>query len=124
YIKEGNPQMLGEELGWHFERMGVDVSHGPALADVVVANAERAKTLREMAENSVFFYQDLEEYEEKAARKNLQPDAVEPLTKLKECLAELDEWKAAAIHDTVNAVAESLDAKLGKVAQPLRVAVA
>lgn len=124
YIKEGDPQRLGEELGWHFERMGVDTSNGPALADVVRANAERAKTLKEMAENSVFFYQDFEEYEEKAARKNLQPDAVEPLTRLKEGLAALEEWKAPAIHDAVNAVAEALELKLGKVAQPLRVAVA
>ena len=104
--------------------MGVDTSNGPALADVVRANAERAKTLKEMAENSVFFYQDFEEYEEKAARKNLQPDAVEPLTRLKEGLAALEEWKAPAIHDAVNAVAEALELKLGKVAQPLRVAVA
>jgi len=124
YIKEGDPETLGAELGWHFARMGIDTAGGPSLAGVVTANAERAKTLKEMAENSVFFYQDFEEYEEKAARKNLQPDVVEPLTKVKEALAALPEWKAAAIHDAVNAVAESLALNLGKVAQPIRVAVA
>lgn len=124
YIKEGDPEKLGAELGWHFERMGVETAGGPSLAEVVKANAERAKTLKEMAENSVFFYQDFEEYEEKAARKNLQPDAVEPLQKVRDALAGLGEWRAEKIHETVNAVAESLELKLGKVAQPIRVAVA
>lgn len=124
YIKEGDPELLGAELGWHFERMGVETAGGPPLAEVVKANAERAKTLKEMAENSVFFYRDFDEYEEKAARKNLQPDVVEALQKVKQALSELDEWKAAAIHDTVNSVAEALELKLGKVAQPIRVAVA
>lgn len=124
YIKEGDAEKLGAELGWHFERMGVETAGGPSLAEVVKANAERAKTLKEMAENSVFFYQDFEEYEEKAARKNLQPEAVEPLQKVRNALADLGEWRAEKIHDTVNAIAESLELKLGKVAQPIRVAVA
>lgn len=124
YIKEGDPEKLGAELGWHFERMGVATAGGPSLAAVVKANAERAKTLKEMAENCVFFYQDFEEYEEKAARKNLQPDAVEPLQKVRNALAGLGEWRAGTIHETVNAVAESMELKLGTVAQPIRVAVA
>ena len=124
YIKEGDPERLGAELGWHFERMGIATAGGPALAAVVRANAERAKTLKEMAENSVFFYQDFTEYDDKAARKNLLPDAVEPLAKVRDALAGLPDWNAAAIHDAVNAVAEALQQKLGKVAQPLRVAIA
>lgn len=124
YIKEGDPEKLGAELGWHFERMGIETSSGPSLAEVVKANAERAKTLKEMAENSVFFYQDFEEYEEKAARKNLQPDAVEPLRKVRDALGAVENWRAADIHDAVNAVADSLELKLGKVAQPIRVAIA
>jgi glutamyl-tRNA synthetase len=38
-------------------------------------------------------------------------------------LAELADWRAEAIHALVNGVAETLGLKLGKVAQPLRVAV-
>lgn len=124
YIKESDPADLANELGWHFERLGVTPTASPALADVVQANAERAKTLKEMAENSLFFYQDFEEYEEKAARKNLLPEAVEPLTKMKEALSALADWKAEAIHATVQEVADALELKLGKVAQPIRVAVA
>ena len=40
-----------------------------------------------------------------------------------ERLAVLDDWTGEALHQTVIEVSESLDLKLGKVAQPLRVAV-
>ena len=38
-------------------------------------------------------------------------------------LAALPAWSATALHDALNATAESLGLKLGKLAQPVRVAV-
>ncbi|MDX1455791.1 MAG: glutamate--tRNA ligase, partial [Gammaproteobacteria bacterium] len=124
YIKEGDLDALGAELGWHLGEMGIDVSAGPSLTAVVQANQERAKTFVEMAENSRFFFEDFTEYDEKAARKVLKPEAVEPLQKVRDGLAGLGEWQAEAIHNVVIATGEALDLKLGKVAQPIRVAVA
>lgn len=124
YIMQGDPEVLAEELKWHFDRLGVETSNGPSLAGVVKANQERAKTFVEMAENSRFFYEDFTEYDEKAARKVLKPDAVEPLQAVRDALAELDDWRAEAIHNVIIATGEKLDLKLGKVAQPIRVAVA
>jgi len=43
---------------------------------------------------------------------------------LRERLAALSLWEAQAIHDALAAVAESQGLKLGKIAQPLRVAIA
>ena len=40
-----------------------------------------------------------------------------------ERLAALDDWTGEALHQTVIEVSESLELKMGKVAQPLRVAV-
>jgi glutamyl-tRNA synthetase len=124
YIMQGDSAVLAGELQWHLERLGVDTANGPSLTGVVKANQERAKTFVEMAENSRFFYEDFAEYDEKAARKVLKPDAVEPLTKVREGLAALDDWQAEAIHNVIIATGEALDLKLGKVAQPIRVAVA
>ena len=124
YIKEGDPEVLADELKWHLDRHGVETANGPSLAGVVKANQERAKTFVEMAENSRFFYEDFEEYDDKAARKVLKPDAVEPLQAVRDALAELDDWQAGKIHEVVIATGEKLDLKLGKVAQPIRVAVA
>lgn len=124
YIMQGDPEVLGEELKWHFDRLGIDVSQGPSLAGVVKANQERAKTFVEMAENSRFFYEDFAEYDDKAARKVLKADAIEALQAVRDGLADLGDWQAEKIHDVVIATGEKLDLKLGKVAQPIRVAVA
>ncbi|HEU5398527.1 MAG TPA: glutamate--tRNA ligase [Gammaproteobacteria bacterium] len=123
YIKSGDLGMLAAELGWHLERLGVATAGGPALEDLVKAQQERAKTLKEMAEGSRFFFEEIKEYEPQAAAKNLTKDALPGLEALRAKLATLPEWTAPALHDALNATAESLGLKLGKLAQPLRVAV-
>jgi glutamyl-tRNA synthetase len=90
---------------------------------VVRAQQERARTLVEMAEMSAFFYRDFDVYDENAARKHLRLAARAPLEKMRDALAALDEWKVERLHQVVVEVAGSLDLNLGKVAQPLRVAV-
>jgi len=62
-------------------------------------------------------------FDQDAAKKHLRPVAAEPLKLLHERLAEIETWEAEALQKTVEAVAETLELKLGKVAQPLRVAV-
>jgi glutamyl-tRNA synthetase len=123
YIKAADPARLATLLQPHLEQLGADVSSGAALSKVVVAQQERAKTLVEMAEISAFFYQDFESYEEKAARKNLKADSVAVLRALAGAFEGITEWEAEPLHQVVLNTAEELDIKLGKVAQPLRVAV-
>jgi len=123
YIKEAAAPRLALDLGWQLERLGVDCSEGPPLEGVADAYRERARTLHEMAQAAIFFYQDFETFHEKAAKKHLGPDAIEPLKRLREGLEALEDWRAEPIHALVEGVAEALDLKMGKVAQPLRVAV-
>jgi len=123
YIKTGDLKRLGEELAWHLQRIGVDVSKGPSLEGLVKAQQERAKTFKEMAEGSRFFFEDVKEYEPQAAAKNLTADVLPALKVLRDKLAAMPEWTTAALHDLLNATAEGLGLKLGKLAQPLRVAV-
>ena len=123
YIKEGAPSMLAGELALQLASLGVDCTDGPRLSDVVIAQQQRAKTLREMAENSVYFYQDFDTFDEKAAKKNLKREAQAPLRSLRQRLEALSDWRAEPIHEVLVQTAQSVDLKLGKVAQPLRVAV-
>ena len=122
YLKTSDPAHVAHHLSWHMGRVGVDPGEGPALTEVVVAQRERAKTLKEMAENSVYFYNE-PTYDEAAAHKNLTPDGRPVLEDMRARLADLAEWTDAAIHQVVNEVAEARGLKLGKVAQPLRVAL-
>jgi len=93
------------------------------LEGIVNAQRERARTLKEMAQNSLFFFREFDAYDEKAARKNLTPDALPVLRSLQETLMALRDWNAGSIHEVIQAVAQRYGLGLGKVAQPLRVAV-
>jgi glutamyl-tRNA synthetase len=123
YIKHDDPARTAHLLSPHLGDLGIDPANGPNLVDVVVAQRERAQTLVEMAEISAFFYRDFDAYDESAARKHLRPVAREALEKVRDVLGEMTLWTPESLHQAVIDVAESLGLKLGKVAQPLRVAV-
>jgi glutamyl-tRNA synthetase len=123
YIKESDPLHIAHLLSPHMGRLDIDPTTGPDLVEVVKAQQERAQTLVEMAEISAFFYKDFQEFDDNAAKKNLRPVAREPLEVMREALAGLNEWTAEALHQLVQDVADKLEVKMGKVAQPLRVAV-
>jgi glutamyl-tRNA synthetase len=123
YIKSDDPRRIAHLLSPHMGNLGIDPARGPDLVEVVKAQQERAKTLVEMAEISAFCYQDFEEYDEAAAKKHLRGVAREPLEKLREALAGLAEWTPEVLHNVVQRVSDSLELKMGKVAQPLRVAL-
>ncbi|RKZ41297.1 MAG: glutamate--tRNA ligase [Gammaproteobacteria bacterium] len=123
YIKTCQPSELAKHLQFQCNQLKIDTSNGLSLAEIVKVQAERAKTLTEMAKNSQFFFGNEVEFNEKAVRKNLKPAIRKPLTDLCDRLAQLAEWNAEAIHAIVHLVAEQYELKLGKIAQPLRVAV-
>ena len=79
--------------------------------------------MKEMAEASLFFFRDPQAYDEKAAAKHLTGETAPLLVALRDRLTALDEWRAPALHAAVSSVASERAVALGKVAQPLRVAV-
>jgi glutamyl-tRNA synthetase len=89
----------------------------------IKAQAERCKTLKEMAEKSRYFYVDAVQYNEECVKKNLTADIRPVLESVHHALKELTSWNKEAIHQVINQVAEASNIKLGKIAQPLRVAV-
>ena len=123
YIKNADPARLARLLSLHMGELGIDPAAGPDLVEVVREQQERARTLVEMAEISAFFYRDYDDFDEKAAKKHLKVTAHESLVQVRERLASLDDWEAAALHQVVIDVAASSGLNMGKVAQPLRVAV-
>lgn len=123
HIMKSTTERLAPELSKQYELIGVSTDDGPEPAAVVEALKERAQTMRDMAQSSAFFYVDFDEYDEKAARKNLKAETREAVAQVKQALAELAYWQAEPIHEAIVATAEKLELKLGKVAQPIRVAV-
>ncbi|MEO6696804.1 MAG: glutamate--tRNA ligase, partial [Gammaproteobacteria bacterium] len=123
YIKPSDPAHIAHHVSWHMGRLGIDPAQGPDLADVVEALRERAKTLVEMAQAATFFYHDFESYEEKSAAKHLTGEVLEALSSLHVSLIMLTPWSPEAIHQLISEVAGKHDLTMGKLAQPLRVAV-
>ncbi len=123
YLKSLPVDAFITALAKAFEERGIEVADGPPLTAIIAMQKERVKTLVEMVEKSKYFYQDIDVYDDKAARKNFKVESVNILATLKQGMADLVDWNPESIHQVIINVAAELDLKLGKVAQPLRVAV-
>jgi glutamyl-tRNA synthetase len=111
------------ELRWHLDREGIQAGNDAQLEQIVVVQRERAKTLREMALNSVFFFRAPTTYDEKAVRKHVTPEALTLLSDALQELAQLQDWSATAIHQLISNFSAARGISLGKLAQPMRLAV-
>ena len=123
YIMNSDPAHVARHLAWHMGERGIDPATGPSLAEVVKVQRERCKTLVDMAAESEYFYKEFDAYDEKAAKKNFKPGVEAVLQYLAERFSAIGDWEAAGLHQVVLDSAEQLQLNLGKVAQPLRVAV-
>lgn len=122
YIKSLPFEEIAKHAKWHFDQQGIDTSNGPALELIIQAQADRVKTLKELAEISRYFYEDYDELDEKAAKKHLRPVARGPLELVQQKLAAIEAWGPESIQQAINDTAEELEVGMGKVGMPLRVA--
>lgn len=122
YLKTLDKTIIAHALAHQLQKLGVDFQYGPPLTDIVALFAERAKTLVEMAENCRYFFQEVN-YNPQAVEKHITAEVIPVLTEVRNRLQALPDWNAAAIHQVIKDIAEQKSLNLGKIAQPLRVAV-
>jgi glutamyl-tRNA synthetase len=123
YLKNDDPAEVANHLQWHLRHAGYDLANGPQPADVVLALRDRVQTLKDMAERAAVWYQPLTQYDEAAVAKHLTAAAQAPLADARERLGKLDAWSVEAVSAALHATGEALGLGMGKVAQPLRVAI-
>ncbi|MFC1664588.1 glutamate--tRNA ligase [Pseudomonadota bacterium] len=123
YIKAGDTETRIKQFQHFLDDSGRNLSQGPATSLVFEAYRERAQTFVEMLEKTGYLYEEYDDFDEKAAKKNLHPQAVDGLIQLSEGFEGLKVWERQELHNVIEDVAERLSLKLGKVAQPLRVAL-
>jgi glutamyl-tRNA synthetase len=116
-------QTLGNALMPFLVKAGLDPAEGPDPVHVAEGYRERAETLLHMASSARYCYEDFEVIDEKSARKHLRPVILEPLIVAKDRLASLEHWGQTAIHEVIADVAADYDINMGKLGQPIRVAV-
>jgi glutamyl-tRNA synthetase len=123
YLKAEDPDEVGRHLEWHLRQAGLDLAQGPKPADVVIALRDRVQTLKDMAERAAVWFQPLASYDDAAVAKHLTPAAAAPLAEAGKQLAALPTWSVEQVSVALHAAAEALGLGMGKVAQPLRVAI-
>jgi glutamyl-tRNA synthetase len=117
------PARIVPVLRWQLEQSGIRAADDAQLEAIVLSQRERAKTVREMAANSEFFFRAPAAYDEKAVRKHVTTETLTLLAEAADDLLRLQDWSAQAIHDVISAVAAAKGISLGKLAQPIRLAV-
>jgi glutamyl-tRNA synthetase len=124
HIKATPPGALAPRLLPHLRQCGCSgAQEGPYLEGVIETLQTRSKTLVEMAEGALFYYRDPVVYEDKAARKFLKPTVRGPLELLVGQLEVLGNFNEERLEAAFKAVMEQTGLKLGKIAQPVRVAL-
>ncbi len=123
YLKTDDPAAVAVHLQWHLQQAGYDLANGPAAVDIVLALRDRVQTLKDMAQRAAVWFGPLTEYDEAAVAKHLKSAARAPLEDARARLAALADWNAEAINAALHDTAAALELGMGKVAQPMRVAM-
>jgi glutamyl-tRNA synthetase len=116
-------ERIGRELVVYLRQAGLDPNDGPDPVQVAEGYRERAETLVQMAASARYCYEDFDEIDSAAARKHLRPVILEPLKAVRGNLSNLPVWDKEAIAAAVEETADSCGIKMGKLGQPVRVAV-
>ncbi len=127
YIKTTPAKELARHLEPFLIRSGIlEEGHGldfAEIAKVIPSLNQRAKTLVEMAEKSAFYFKKQVEFDEKAKTKFLTAEARPLLEKVIGGLSQLENFSAEEIENLFKKIVEEEGTKLGKLAQPVRVAL-
>jgi len=123
HMMRAPPARIVPLLRWHLEREGIQAPNEAQLEEIIISQRERAKTVHEMAVNSVFFFRAPTTYDEKAVRKHVTADVLQLLAETSILLGQLTDWSPHAIHGVISDVAVAKGIPLGKLAQPIRLAV-
>ena len=123
YVISTPAEQLGDQLVPFLQKLGIDPANGADPAAVAAGFHERAETLVQMAENCRYCYEDFDEIDSKAAKKHLRPVVLEPLVDIRARFEALSDWSQEQLDQAIHNCAEAHGIKLGKIGQPLRVAI-
>jgi len=105
------------------EKKGVEAPRDERTLRIIKTLQKRSVTLGEMASGALFYFREHVEYDEKAARKFLTAEKTAPFGALIEGLEGLGEFTEGNIEGVFREILETTGLKLGRLAQPVRVAL-
>jgi glutamyl-tRNA synthetase len=123
YIRECPAERLARDVMPFLEKLGFKNLDEKQVMTPAETLKLRSKTLVEMAQNARFYFLEDLAYEPVAAAKFLKPESVGVMREIKERLENLPEFTQKDIEKVFHQFIEEEHIKLGKIAQPLRVAL-
>ena len=125
YLKAADGDFLVESLDAGLRKRGLspDALTRQTRRGVIEELRTRSETLVDMVEGARFFFENEIEPDEKAASRFLTPEISSPLSKLREELVKIEAFSTESVKSAFQRVLEEEGLKLGKLAQPVRVAV-
>ena len=123
YIKNGDPVRLAGLVTPFLKERGVDPEVGPDLVGVVRTLQERAKTMLELADGALFYYQADFAYDEKGAAKFFTPETPALLEDLAARLDALVSFSVESVEGVFKEICEEKGIKLGQIGPAVRLAL-
>jgi glutamyl-tRNA synthetase len=123
YLKTRPLKQLAVEIIPFIEAKGYGVPQTDWLEKMIATLKERAKTLAELVEQAHYYLSDDISMDEKAWKKFFTADIVEPLSSLIQKLGKLTDFSESAVQQTFAELLEQTGLPMGKLAQPVRVAL-
>jgi glutamyl-tRNA synthetase len=123
HIQAARPLAIAAHLKPFLQARGVTADDDAYLEALIPTLQPRSKTLVEMAEQAGFYFSDPVQLDAAAAKKFLKGNILEPLKQLRTRLAALDDYSQENLEKIFLGLMEAFELKLGKIAQPVRVAL-
>lgn len=123
YLKESTPEALLPELLPQLEALQIK-GDKDLILQAIPHYQERAKTLKEMAENMAWIWRTPETYPEDAVKKAFKgQETANLLADLARRLEALPEFNTETVHHALEACVQENNVGFGKVGQPARLAI-
>jgi glutamyl-tRNA synthetase len=127
YIQNTDPIKLAEQLEPFLIKEGVLIEqHGLSIKEIakpIPSLNQRSQTLIEMAQKSAFYFKKDLTFDEKARDKFLNKEIKPHIEKLITGINDMTLFEHDSLENLLKKVAEEAGLKLGKLAQPVRVAL-
>jgi glutamyl-tRNA synthetase len=123
YIRNKPPEEIAGLVIPLLHKRGIEAELDEKLVKIVKELAQRAKTLNDIAESIDYFYTDEITFEEKADNKFLTTEILPVIQDITLRLTSLNDFTIDNMKAEFDTVMEESGLKLGKIAQPIRVAL-
>ena len=125
YIKSADGDVLVDSLDEGLRKQGLspDILSHRTREGIVDELRTRSNTLVDMIEGARFFFENEVDFDEKAALKFLTSESSGLMLKLRNELSKIDTFSSENVKSAFHRVMEEEAVKLGKLAQPVRVAI-